>query len=77
MRFSQKNALVTLFDAYLTIGVVFFGVLWSLLGVRDLDTGVVLGATFTLRGVLDSFDDSDAGIGFGIADLNKIANREH
>lgn len=52
------------------VGAVLFGVLCSLFGVRDLDTGVVLGATFTLRAVLDSIGaDDGTGDGFGIADL--------
>lgn len=55
--------------AYLTIGVVFFGVLWSLFGVRERDCDVTLGTTAALRGVLGSFNAVGGSIGFGIADL--------
>lgn len=45
--------------AHFMIGVDFFGVLYNLLGVRGLDTGVVLGATFTFFGVAIRLGDGD------------------
>lgn len=56
--------------AYFIIGEVFFGVLYNLLGVLGLETGVVLGAIFTFFGVAIRLGDGDD---FGIAvalDLN-------
>lgn len=46
-------------DAYFIIGEVFFGVLYSLLGVLDRETGVVLGAMFTFFGVAIRLGDGD------------------
>lgn len=44
---------------YFVIGEVFFGVLYNLLGVLGLETGVVLGAIFVFFGVAMRLGDGD------------------
>lgn len=67
---TQMNINAFAVTAYFIIGEVFFGVLYNLLGVLGLETGVVLGAIFTFFGVAIRLGDGDD---FGIAvalDLN-------
>lgn len=45
--------------AYFIIGEVFFGVLYNLLGVLGLETGVVLGAMLIFFGVAIRLGDGD------------------
>lgn len=52
-------ASIVLMLAYFIKGEVFFGVLYNLLGVLGLETGVVLGAIFTFFGVAIRFGDGD------------------
>lgn len=51
--------------SYFMMGEVFFGVLYSLLGVLGRETGVVLGAILTFFGVAIRLGDGDD---FGVAD---------
>lgn len=46
-------------ESYFAIDETFFGVLYNLLGVLGRETGVVLGAIFTLFGVAIRLGDGD------------------
>lgn len=63
---ATMNPFVTFFSlfcfamfTYFVIGEDFFGVLYSLLGVLGLETGVVLGAMFIFFGVAMRLGDGD------------------
>lgn len=57
----QKHIFYVVFVmfTYFVIGEVFFGVLYNLLGVLGLETGVVLGAIFVFFGVAMRLGDGD------------------
>lgn len=55
--------------AYFVIGEVFFGVLYSLLGVLGRETGVVLGAMFIFLGVVSRLGDGEDFAAATVLDL--------
>lgn len=77
-----KHPLYTQFAklaAYFIIGEVFFGVLYNLLGVLGLETGVVLGAIFTFFGVAIRLGDGDDFVADAVLGLqmNKKNHMKH
>lgn len=47
------------YGSHFVFGEIFFGVFCNLLGVRGLDTGVVLGAILIFLGVVNRLGDCD------------------